>query len=562
MEQVTPPWTSRAWPWLALVGVLMAATLAMAMTRVYQVDEAQTVYMAAVLAKGWRGTLFTSGQLHLYPLSLLCRLADNSASMFQIFRVTFWVLFWVNAVLTVKAAGIRLRGIPGLKALALVGTLAPWWAYGLECRHDNLLITGLLILWIVARRLRIRRREAVFATLGFLSLLLHACLFKSVATWAPLALLVILMEPGDWTNRAKMAAWWAGGALVCYAATWAIAAHAGIANIVTDGQTALKVSMSNERFAPWRTLGMLLQTSPLLAAAMGALVIQAGRVLARAGRREAWEADQGFPEALLFLICVLAFFINPTPFPYNLAALAAGAAVAVLVLARPWLEPGTVAASKGLPLAISLGLLLHVTPWLTRVVELFGQSNERQEEVMAMAEAYTGPEDTIFDGIGLIPTRKAPSFLWVIHWANHGEFDQRPLFAPLGERVPPVVLNSYRIGYLPPQDKAYLSANYLAIHKDFWVLGTGPMGIGEAAPWSCQRTGRYAVIALKGGPGSLTLDGNPLPAGFHVISRGVHSLRMDPASPCALAWVGPTLGTLPIPGDDGMATICPVPGGF
>lgn len=547
--------------WLPLLGTLMAATLAMAMIRVYQVDEAQTVYMATVLAKGWGGSLFTSGQLHLYPLSLLTRLASTSAGLFLVFRACFWALFWVNASLAVLAAGIRLRSPEGAKALVLVGTLAPWWAYGLECRHDNVLIAGLLLLWVIARRIP-GRREGIFLALGFVSLLLHSCLFKAVAFWSPLTVLLVALEPAPMGTRAKRAGWWLLGAAACYLACWAFKAHSGIQALAANGRDVMKVAVSSERFAPWHTLRMLLETAPLLAAAMGGLALHGASVIRRRGLKGAWAEERGFPELMLFAICVFAFFINPTPFPYNLGALSAGAAVALLALGRSWLEPGAFRSLPALPFLVSLGLVLHLAPWTLRVADLFSMTNDRQEEVMARAETFAGPEDPVFDGIGMVPTRKAPAYEWVIHWGNQRNFHEHPLFQGLGDRVPPVVIPSYRLNYLPPSDQAFLSANYIPMHKDFWVLGALPRKNAEPGTWTCYRSGRYAVIPTRAGSGNVALDGKTIAPGILWVDRGEHRLAMDPASPCALAWVGPKVQEVPTPRNDGEAMLFPVPGGF
>jgi len=547
--------------WLVALGCLMAASLALALTRVYQVDEAQTVYMATVLAKGWAGSLFTSGQLHLYPLSLLARLGSTSATTFLIFRTCFWALFWVNAALAVLASGTRIRSLQGLKALVLAGTLAPWWAYALECRHDNILITGLLVLWILGRRIRIRR-DLVFLSLGFVSLLLHACLFKSIAVWAPLAVVMVGLEPGGWKVRARRAAWWVAGAATCALTCLAFKAHEGIQTMAANGQIVMRVAASTDRFPPWHTLQMLLRTSPLLVAAMGGLLILGASQARLRGLGGAWEGEEGFPEILLFAICALAFLVNPTPFPYNLASLSTGALVAILAVGRPWLDPGAFRDTKGLPFLISLGLLLHVTPLALRVTDLFSLTSQRQEEVMAMAEAFTGPDDPVFDGIGMVPTRKAPVFQWVLNWANQHELQQNPLFASLGDQVPPVVLPSYRLNYLPAADRAFLSTNYVLLHKDFCVLGAPPRESAEPGAWSCLRPGRYAVIPRKPGPGQVILDGQVLHKGIHWIARGVHQLAMDPAMACALTWVGPTLQEIPVPDSDGTSSICPLPQEF
>jgi len=184
MSTETKPRSIERLLWPALLALEIAGTFFLARSRIYQVDEAQTVYMAAVLARGWKATLFTSGQLHLFPLSMLVRAGWSSSQIFLAFRLTFWALSWLNVGLIVLAAGIPLRRKEGLKGFVIAGSLAPWWAYALECRHDNILMLGLLLLWILGRRIKVRSRVAVFFGLGAVSLLLQACLLKSIATCA------------------------------------------------------------------------------------------------------------------------------------------------------------------------------------------------------------------------------------------------------------------------------------------------------------------------------------------------------------------------------------------
>lgn len=541
------------------LAILLVGTLALAMTRVYQVDEAQTVYMASVLAKGWKDVLFTSGQLHLFPLALLVRPGWASADVFTAFRLAFWGLFWLNACLVVIAAGIRFRSGAGLRALVLVGTLAPWWAYALECRHDNILITCVLLLWITARRTGAKRREFVFLALGALSLLTQACLFKSIATWAPLTLVLLALEPGTWVRRVSLAAMWALGAAGGWVLASGIRSLAGLNRVASEGPHALGQALELERVLPGHALAQLCLTAPLLAAGMAVLLTYA----AREGRKRSLpdiRATAGLPETGLFLIAVLAFLANPTPFPYNLAALSAFAAVPLLALGRPALEPGWIQGHAQGPLILTALVVLQGAPLGIRVADLAAMGNGNQESLMTMAEMFTGPEDPVFDAVGLVPARKGPGSMWFINLTNVNLFKRTPMTATWGDRVPPVILPTYRLGYLQKADHDFIQANYVALRKDFFVLGQVFAQGGEKRAWTCQHSGRYAVLPLGGPERGLEMDGQALGPGIHWIAKGTHMLSIPPEAPCILAWAGPRLQNPPaFQPNEGSTQVCPIP---
>lgn len=553
------PWPVQRFLWPCLLALAGVCTLWLAWNRVYQVDEAQTVYMAAVLAKGWKGSLFTSGQLHLFPLALLVRPSWSSSQIFLAFRLAFWVLAWINAVLVVLAAGIRLRSREGIRALVLAGSLAPWWAYALECRHDNVLILGTLLFWILARRLPALPRWAVFFLLGGLALALQACLFKSIATWAPLTLLVLLAERASWPRKAALACFWGAGAVAMALVSHAIRAHAGLLANVHEGAAALGGAAAMDRFSPLHALGRLLEHAPWLAALMAVLLAHAALILHRRGLAGALE-EEGAPETGLFLVGALAFLANPTPFPYNLAALSGLALVAALALGKRWLSDE---AWQGRPAGLYIlaaGLTLHALPLAGRFMELAGLDNERQEFVMETAESLTGPRDPVFDAIGLVPTRPGPSFSWFINMTNLQTFARTSITRTWAGNVPPVLLASYRLGYLQDPDRDFIRDNYVAIRKDINVLGTVLLQGAPARTWTCQRSGRYCVVPLSGDSPGPAVDGATLAPGFHEILAGPHGLGAQAGGPCLLVWAGPNLKEYPsCQPADGPDSVCPVP---
>src|SRR5215472_10778705 len=119
--------------------------------RIYQVDECENVFVAKVLAAGQVKNSYAFVSLLHFPLAWASRSAGQAVDMFVAGRFIMLELFWLNVVLIAVATGEKLFSALGAAALAGAATLTPLWDYGFEIRHDNLLLTGLLLFWCVAR---------------------------------------------------------------------------------------------------------------------------------------------------------------------------------------------------------------------------------------------------------------------------------------------------------------------------------------------------------------------------------------------------------------------------
>src|SRR5262245_13580630 len=133
------------------VAVLLWFSWHLAHARIYQVDECQNIFVAALLAGGLGDLFMTSVTLYVVPLMSFAREITHSADLFSAGRLLALTLFWINIVLLTAATGERLRSLRGLTVLVAAATLAPLWDYGFEVRHDNLLLTTLLLMWWLVR---------------------------------------------------------------------------------------------------------------------------------------------------------------------------------------------------------------------------------------------------------------------------------------------------------------------------------------------------------------------------------------------------------------------------
>ena len=139
------------WILLGCLIVLLGLSVHLAITRIYQVDECMELVVTRILATGQAKTYSGSIGLLLLPLSWAVHGATRSVDYFISARLVMVAIFWLNLVLIAIATGERLFSRRGLVALLGAATLAPLWDYGFEIRHDNLLLTGLLLTWCVVR---------------------------------------------------------------------------------------------------------------------------------------------------------------------------------------------------------------------------------------------------------------------------------------------------------------------------------------------------------------------------------------------------------------------------
>lgn len=538
--------------WLAL-GALAICSLGLGLTRIYQVDEAQNLYMARVLARGEAHEFFTSAALHLVPLGWLTMGLEGSADVFTAARVVFVALFWANIVLVSIAAGARFGSASGAWIALGAATLAPMWDYGFEIRHENVLLCGLLVMWIVGRADPDRAWRMI--AVGGLTALLHFVAIKAMLYTVPMAgLLVALPGTRESDSRLRRAAFWAAGVLatavaVCAGYTLADAwdTYTAVFAAVARGSRDLATSEPLKITSAATTLLRLpQQSSLLLAALLGGLIVTLSTLYDRLVHRDVWSG--GHAETLLFLVALTAFFANPTPFPYNLLLLVPFAYVlAVRALASQ--ASSAIPGRSWWPWIAGLVVFTHAFPFAYQSHRHLAWDNARQIEVMAAAEALTDRDhDRVFDATGLVVSRRSIGRWWYLHSLSvkaYGTKDSPRVAEMLSRRPAAVLIMSYRTDWLPEPDKRFIGAHYFPLSDDFWVLGV--LITGEQR-WQCLHGGRYElrVWADRGNPPpAVMVNGKLLLPGVHRLDPAQYDLRITAGGRAALVWVGPRLETPP-----------------
>ncbi len=542
---------SRRWTLLGLgaLAALFLLSLYLAWNRIIQVDEAQNVMMARLIAFHRTGEFMASAPLMLLgPVIWIAKGAGSSVDLFHQVRLLFAGWMWVNLVLMVKASGVRLRSREGLFLLLLGATLEPLWDYGFEIRHDNLLLTGVLALWLLLRPLGKPFPKAHLLA-GALAVLMQLVAFKAFLYSVPVIGFFLVFPPMPSRDRWRPAIETLAGVVLGLLLGWLFYRVAGAWPLFVESfKVGARFSVGGvERFAPWGTLHRLLLQVPLLVGgALAVLVVPLLRL--RGGPRERLRQlfrDPFTPEWIFLVICLAAFLANPTPFPYNLVLLVPPLFIGVLRHRAPLVKAIGESAQGWLlwPLLASA----HLLPWLTGTPRHFDLTNERQMRVATLAESLTDPSrHRVFDGSGLVPTRDPIGYHWLIH-----TFTIRPLSdgtwpsvrSQLADREVPVILPNYRTNWLPEPDQQFIADHYLSLAQDFLLVGAR-LEKGEGR-WMALATGNYLLRLQGAGEAWIEVDGLRVPPGPFHLERGPHRFRFPASQTLTVIWCGPQGQSLP-----------------
>jgi hypothetical protein len=541
------------------LGALVWFSLRLAGTRIFQVDECQNVYVARILATGETKTAYATSSLLQFPLSWMAHGGARSVDLLKAARFLMLGIFWLNVVLIALATGEKLFSRRGLIALAAAATLAPLWDYGFEVRHDNLLLTGVLLTWWVVRVRPAGIQSYVIA--GAIAAALQFVAFKAFVYTLPISLAILACPPpGHRTQRWKLALAWIAGALAMFLVVRVSYGAAGLWNFyLADTRRVLGDSTGGNRFGPWNTLSRLLGQTPLLLALVAAASVALAVDVGKRGRAVlSWAGS--LPETLLLAVALAGLLINPTPFPYNLLHLAPYAflfafryasGLSIELSARPAL----------LTLAGAILVFTHLVPFGVATRRHLDWPNTRQQDLMRLAEDVTDPEkDPVYDGVGMVPTRPRIHYWWFLHSLNIQSFVKGPgsrVREMLAARPAAVFIPNYRTDWLPEEDHAFVRERYVPLADDFWVLGKvlpagggtfeivhpGHYRISSLQESDLAETCRVSVaqlpVRLDEGSFTATLDGAPVSSRPVELTVGTHRIQSKPDCQPAVVWVGP-----------------------
>ncbi len=535
---------------VATIAVLFLFSLHLAINRIIQVDEAQNLYMAKIIGSDQTDAYFFNPAIFLLgPLAWIVESATSAKGAFLSSRLLFTGIFWLNILLIVKCTGTSLRTKEGLLVVLAAATLAPLWDYGFEVRHDNLLLTGLLLIWLFGRYHG--DKTSSFFAIGVLVAVLQFLAFKAFVYTLPVSIyLLVRRGVAERTTLTRtIVAWFAGIVLAALGCLSLYLALGLLGDLLNNTAALSRGTQSIDSFSPFNALSRLLFQTPLLIAAATAALLVAAVTVTKMPT-VIFAHDRLVPEAVLLCIATAALFVNPTPFPYNLINVVPFAFLLACRFIRQ-IQPVMSTSQPMLVLAASIFAFGHMVPFLHATLRHLHWDNWRQMRLIVAAEAMTDPtSDPVYDAAGLVLTRHSIDKLWYLHSLNMKQLydgQENSVAAMLARNPAAVLMPNYRFDWLSESDWKFIRSNYLPLADDFWVLGVlSPPGGGE---FRTLRSGRYQVRTVDGqwqeSPSEITVDDQPLRSDIMTLPAGTHTVKTADNRPVTIVWVGPKLDGLP-----------------
>jgi hypothetical protein len=535
---------------IGTVALLFIYSLHLAAHRIIQVDEAQNLYMARIIGSGQADAYFVSPAIFLLgPLGWITESVTSAKGAFLSGRLLFVGVFWLNIFLLIKCTGTSLRTREGLLVAVTAATLAPLWDYGFEIRHDNLLLTGLLLIWYLGRHRS--DRTSSYLAIGVLTAILQFTAFKAFVYTLPIsAYFLVCRGMADRTSLTRAMVAWFSGLALAGAACLSVYLSLGLLGTLLENSSALtQAARSKATFYPFTTLSRLLFQTPFLVAVATAAMLTIATAAIRTPKAVLRQNDLA-PEAFLLIVAIGALFINPTPFPYNLINVVPFAFLLAWRFIRQAI-PKAAMDRQLLILAASVFAFSHVAPFLDATLRHLNWTNWRQMYLIQAAEALTDPtSDPVYDAVGMVLTRHSIDRSWYLHSLSMKQLHdgKRSTVAAMLARKPAAVLMpNYRFDWLPESDWQFIHANYLPLADDLWVLGTRlPAGGGD---FRTLHPGRYQLRPARGNwqevPPEMTVDGLRVHSDKLMLEAGTHTITTAADVPLLVVWLGPTLDSLP-----------------
>ena len=530
--------------------------------RIFQVDECQNVFVARLLASGEAHNAFTSVTLFVAPLAWLAQGTTTAARLFTEARLFCLAIFWLNVWLLALAVSRRSQSRRWPIALLGAATLSPLWDYGFEIRHDNVLLSGLLLIWIAIRTEPPRAR--VYSIAGALIVLLQFVAFKASAYTVPMFVIGSILawrQIGAKTLMLVAAAVF-GGMVAFVAVRVGYGALGWWELYVRDLTGISQVASGGYIYGPLRTLGRFAAQAPVLMAT--ATLGLAWYYKSYFGSRRQSGAPTGLmPEGLLLIVSLAVLFANRAAYPYNLVNVAPFAFLCAFPVVMMLFERERVLGISGRSLALLL-IAVHFISFTLSTSRHFRMTNARQFELMNAAERLTDAvTDPVYDGVGMVPTRVSIHPQWMLHTLNIQNVLDGPgprVREMLARKPAAVIIPNYRTDWLSSEDHAFIRQRYVALADDFLLLGT----IIPAGRHSFEifHAGRYQIHALDGS-GQIDpaiphvallersdgakhmIDGKPVTEGYAELSVGTHLFQSPKVEAHAIIWLGPTLREVP-----------------
>src|SRR5579862_318733 len=480
---------------VVLAGFVYQYSMHLAAVRIYGQDECRSVCAAYLIGAGKGAASGTPVSLFYAPLIWLAHGAVHSVDLYVSGRFFSVELFWLNLVLLVVATGGKLFSPRSIVVLAGAVTLAPLWDFGFEIRPDNLVLSGLLLMWC-ALRVRPQGLQSYFIA-GLLTAGLQFVAIKSLAYTLPISVAAIIFPVPEYKSKTwKLALGWSVGIAVAFLLVRFSYGAAGLWDVYLRNWSH-PLDAIGETTVGWRQFldRAMAQVPLLLGLVVGGLASLAMDVRSRGKAAFSWASM--LPEGVLFILAVVVFLLSGKASPPQLLYLTAfGFLLAARYVMSIWKEITMQRAA----LIGAIVLFGHLIPFFTLIERHANFTSYHQENLMNLSEQMTEPgKDTVYDCFGMVPTRRVADYESFFQRRNGGVMpgDLKPSLGELLASQPPsVIIADARFDKLADPDKEFIRSHYVPVAPDFWVLGRIlPAGGGD---FEISHAGRYRITSAEG----------------------------------------------------------------
>ena len=505
------------------------------------VDEFQQAANAQLLVRFGLDSHATGVEPWLIGYGLLTRNLQSSIDVVLVGRAFFATLALCSLIVLaeIQPFDTSRRG-RAIATCALVGSLV-FWRHAIEVRHDTFqLPAAVAAFWLITLAKEKRTTFLRALVVGVVCSVSTANCLKAVVLFGPLLFVAGIAVRGRLATMAGLAIGASAGALLTFAFVHATGHSAQLWRTI-DGLLTSQVANNDNtdfffvRFGPEPLLSDFFFSEPMWCFGLVVVMVDAFRAKTR---------SLTIPRILFapVLAGVLFLYVNPAPYAYNMLAVSPFFILAGLGgLSAIFVRAGT---ARELACLLVFVQLMAFYRGATRDA-YFNVDNTEQSRTIAAAEALTGPNDSVLDGVGMVSTRPPATRHWLLHSALMRAYGsgRRESFARVLEQSPPVVITNYRWAWLSGDVTEALEAAYLQLSPDLWALS--PASATPAGTIRVNRAGRYRIEAA-GSIGPVALGAL---AGTHgaivTLPKATLDYRIDGASGLRLIWVGPVLDLLP-----------------
>ena len=533
----------RRWLPLVFLSVLLVAGGWLAVNRIFQVDEVQTMHMAWLLAQPDANQYFNSAEAYLLPLALLSRAFQDPLAYIVACRLIFYAVFLASGCLLARGVAGRSR-TKFYGALCLLGTMPVLWDFGFEVRHDNVVILGLVLMM---RMLFADHTESEGRSLfwgGCLGGVLFLSSFKSIVLWAPILVMLALSRViGRRVSLTRAMGAVAGGLVTATIVVFLIHFLAGSLALYVKSARGFFMSVGGEgiRFFDWTYLWRFARHQPWLLCMSAVFLVVEGRWIFGAGfvGREGGRPDTRAKEFILLILGPIFLALNPAPFPYNY--------LYIVVLAFPAVFHMTTKLFDIIPvkpaLLLAVIIVIQGLSAVPQMIRHFSYTNGSQRRAIAYLNAYTDREDRVFDGAGLAMFRKGPGEMWYLHSLNKAGY-RAGIFPSVRNMLTqnrcPILLQSYKWDFMQSEDLEFIKSHYVPFRMAVWILGSRiPIYEPGASDFNIFYDGFYLFCTWNMEPVSeISVDGTPVNPQAVFLRKGEHRLKAEKSAGAVFAlWV-------------------------